>query len=160
MTSAAERAEKWFTQFDTNGDGVLDQTDLHVLVAMMLWGDGPPPNSEVGRGLVSAGIQLWRGFSARAGQDEGVSRQNFTEALRSTGFLDRSAVPFQLALFDVSDTDEDGRLSLNDWMRWQQNVGVGQHEALEAFVGVDNDGDGYITREQYARYIKEFLSGS
>lgn len=160
MTLAEDRAEMLFMQFDSNGDGVADQADLFVLVAMMLRADGPSPDSPVGRRLICAGIQMWRELSTSACEDEGVSRRKFTEALRSTGFADGVAVPFQLALFDANDTDGQGAVSMGKWAHWQEIAGVDRMEALEEFQSLDTDDDGYVTREQYARYIKGFLAGA
>ncbi|MFE9900261.1 EF-hand domain-containing protein [Streptomyces achromogenes] len=87
-------------------------------------------------------------------QDGTVSAREFVTAYRRPEFLERTAIPFEVAVLEMSDEDGDGRVSVTEWVAWQQAKGVPVHEALAEFGEIDADDDGYLGRSEYTRYLE------
>ncbi|MFG2913164.1 EF-hand domain-containing protein [Kitasatospora sp. NPDC048298] len=163
MVTRAEREhfQAMFRKLDVDGDGVIEQVDIDQLVQEMLQSSGAGyPGTPTWRRVVGLGNRLWQELLATADEnaDRKVTAREFVAAYRRPEFLDQVAIPFELSLLDVADTDNDGRISRAEWLTWQQAKGVGQNEALEEFQQVDADGDGYLTRDECVRHIKQTYS--
>ncbi|MFF9524203.1 EF-hand domain-containing protein [Streptomyces achromogenes] len=158
MVTQAERDhfQTLFRQLDTDGDGRIAQVDLDQLVQTTLMRSGTFPGSERWRRVTDLGNRLWD--ELRAGldtdQDGTVSAREFVTAYRRPEFLERTAIPFEVAVLEMSDEDGDGRVSVTEWVAWQQAKGVPVHEALAEFGEIDADDDGYLGRSEYTRYLE------
>nr|BFD95853.1 hypothetical protein KitaXyl93_72130 [Kitasatospora sp. Xyl93] len=160
MVTKAERDhfQAMFRKLDADGDGVIEQVDIDQLVQEMLQRSGAgAPGTETWRRVTGLGNRLWRELLAAVDEsgDHQVTAREFVAAYRSPDFLDRVAVPFELAVLEAADTDDDGRISVGEWLTWQQAKGIALAEVLDEFRRVDADGDGYLTREECAQHIKQ-----
>ncbi|MFF4711621.1 EF-hand domain-containing protein [Streptomyces eurythermus] len=158
MVTKAERDhfQTLFRQLDTDGDGVIAQVDLDQLVQGTLLRSGAVPGSERWRRITDLGNRLWDDLRAGldADKDGGISAREFVTAYRRPEFLERTAIPFEVAVLEMSDEDGDGRVSVTEWLAWQQAKGLPVHEALAEFTEIDADGDGYLGRNEYTRYLE------
>ncbi|CAL9314735.1 EF-hand domain-containing protein [Streptomyces sp. SudanB182_2057] len=158
MVTKAERDyfQTLFRQLDADGDGKIAQVDLDQLVQTTLLRSGAAPGSERWRRVTGLSNRLWDGLRAGvdADQDGTVSAREFVTAYRRPEFLERTAIPFEVAVLEMSDEDGDGRVSVAEWLAWQQAKGQPVHEALAEFSEIDADGDGYLARSEYVLHLE------
>ncbi|MDN3263562.1 EF-hand domain-containing protein [Streptomyces sp. CSDS2] len=133
-----------FRQLDGDGDGKIAQVDLDQLVQTTLMRSGAVPGSERWRRITGLGNRLWDDLRAGLDTDEDgtVSAREFVTAYRRPEFLERTAIPFEVAVLEMSDEDGDGKVSVTEWLAWHQAKGVPFPEALKEFSEADADGDG------------------
>ncbi|MFJ6385064.1 EF-hand domain-containing protein [Kitasatospora sp. NPDC092039] len=160
MVTKAERDhfQAMFRKLDADGDGVIEQVDIDQLVQEMLHRAGAgAPGTQTWRRVTGLGNRLWQELLAAVDEnaDRKVTAREFVAAYRRPDFLDQVAVPFELAVLDAADADNDGRISVGEWLTWQQAKGTVPTEALDEFRRIDADGDGYLTREECAQHIKQ-----
>ncbi|MFD0266136.1 EF-hand domain-containing protein [Streptomyces sp. NPDC127106] len=158
----AERGhfQAMFKKVDVDGDGVIEQVDIDQLVQEMLVRAGAYPGSPAWRRVTDLGNKMWQ--TLRSGTDADgdgrVTAREFVSAYRRPDFLDQVAIPFELAVLETADADNDGKISLAEWLTWQQVKGLPSAEALQEFQKSDADGDGFLTRDECARHVKESYS--
>ncbi|MFF8998644.1 EF-hand domain-containing protein [Streptomyces achromogenes] len=158
MVTKAERDhfQTLFRQLDTDGDGVIAQVDLDVLVQGTLIRYGAFPGSERWRRITDLGNRLWDGLRTGLDTDKDgeISAREFVTAYRRPEFLEQTVIPFETAVLEMSDEDGDGRASVTEWVAWQQAKGVPVPDALREFTEIDADGDGYLGRDEYTRHLE------
>jgi len=160
MTTALQKQEyeQLFDAFDTDGDGLIGQLDIDVLVQRWCVALGVPPGTPAWNEITSTANRLWQdllGHVDSAG-DKQVSKQEWVDSHDQPGFIENAAIPWAVGVFDVGDPNREGRVSLQAWMTCQTVSGWGQAESLEMFQQLDDDGDGYVQRDKFVDYIEQF----
>jgi Ca2+-binding EF-hand superfamily protein len=160
MTSDLQRRkyEKAFERFDVNSDGVLEQNDIDSMVTAWCATFDVPADSEEGKRIRKLGDQLWRDILAATDTDRGgsVSKDEWNTAMERPDFIQRVALPFALAVFDLADKDGSGRLSVHEMIAAQTRSGISEEETRKMFTALDSDHDGEVDRDEYARAIEQF----
>ncbi|MGW6055506.1 EF-hand domain-containing protein [Streptomyces sp. NPDC055189] len=167
MTSAALRT-KYLHRFrvqDTDGDGILDRQDVTARAEMLLQALSEPPHSPRGRAVISGAQAYWQGVAQLAGipGDGQLTEEAFADALLravelgTIGELVRPSVQAHVALVD---SNEDGTVSMQEFLHSQQALGMGQAQAQEAFEAIDRDGDGRLTVDEWQEAVIEAYSTS
>ncbi|WP_447001720.1 EF-hand domain-containing protein [Saccharothrix isguenensis] len=153
-----QKFEKHFDRYDANGDGVIDQSDIDGLIQSWCVSFGVNPGSDQWREVTRRANRLWQMLDGHIGSDgdKVISKSEWVAAHENPDFIEKVAIPLAQATFELGDTDDDGRVSLNEWMTLQAATGVGQLEALETFQSLDSDGDGFVTTDEAAAAIREF----
>lgn len=150
--------EKAFERFDVDGDGVIDATDITALV--QLWCDtfDIAPGSEEWKKINSLAYKLWQNLEGTTDTDgdKSVSREEWNASMERPDFVDKVALPFALAVFDIADKDNDGQVSMAEMTAAQSKAGISEAETGRVFQQLDTDGDGYVERNEYENAIKEF----
>lgn len=62
------------------------------------------------------------------------------------------------SLFDLADTDADGRLGRADFTRLREALGNPAEHAGKAFDALDTDGDGLVDRDEYLASIRVYVT--
>jgi Ca2+-binding EF-hand superfamily protein len=149
---------KLFERFDADGDGQIQQSDINALVDGWARAYGVTPGSADWRLLANLANRLWQDLQGHLDTDgsKTVSREEWLATHANFDFVEKVAVPFALAAFDLGDTDNDGRVSLKEWLIAQETSGLTQGEAASVFQRLDTDSDGYITKAEYTNAMIEF----
>ena len=141
--SAPKRAATRFDRLDTDHDGKITQAEAaasHAARASRRTGGSDPTKS-------TRGGQSPLFARADTNKDGVITRAEYEAAiasgkvrLRHAGMRGSQIV----RLFDVGDTDKDGRLSLSE----------AQHAALEEFDSADTNRDGQLTPQERRQAVK------
>ncbi|MDN3293417.1 EF-hand domain-containing protein [Streptomyces ficellus] len=154
-----ERLQRWFGKLDSDGDGRIDQTDLDYLVQQWCMASSIVPGCPQWREIVGGANRLWQRLASGDGNGDGtISAEEFRTVTQRPDFVDQVLVPFESAALLSADADASGRVGLNEWMNWHVRTGTSQIEAVEQFQGVDADGDGYLTSDEYTAHLKEMCA--
>ncbi|MEU6676306.1 EF-hand domain-containing protein [Streptomyces sp. NPDC046925] len=165
MTDAGLRA-KYMRRFqiqDADGDGILVREDVIGRAEMLLGGLAESPQSPRGRDVISGAQTYWEGLVKLAGNpgDGQLTEAAFVDALLQAkelgtlGELVRPSVEAHVALID---SDGDGTVSRQEFMRSQELFGMSPAQALKAFEAIDSDGDDRLTVEEWQEAVVEAYS--
>lgn len=148
---------------DTDGDGLMDVRDVIGRAERLLAGFREPVDSARGEAVLRGAKTYWAGVADLAGTDADgtLTKQNFIEALvraRETGVLPDVVRPSVAAHVALVDTDGDGYVSLDEFIRSQEATGMSQEQALRAFKALDLDGDGRVTLDEWQHAVVEFYT--
>ncbi len=72
--------------------------------------------------------------------------------------FERSCRPALGSLFDIADTDADGRLDRDEFVRLRTAAGNGGPGTGAAFDALDTDRDGLVDRDTYLAGIHDFVT--
>ncbi|GLZ42299.1 EF-hand domain-containing protein [Actinokineospora sp. NBRC 105648] len=150
--------EKAFDRFDVNRDGVLQRNDITATAKIWCETFDVRPESEEGNRITGLADKLWDDILAATDTDQGgtVSKDEWTTAMERPDFVEKVALPFALAVFDIADSDNSGRLSVNEMIAAQSRSGISEDETRRMFDALDADSDGEVHRDEYAAAIREF----
>jgi Ca2+-binding EF-hand superfamily protein len=145
-----------FDLLDIDRNGYIEQDDIVAFAERITEAAGAmgTPQSQA---LRKEGDRLWQSLQMQldADGDQRISRDEFISA----GDLDmimKEAVKFGVASFDVTDTDQDGKISLAEWIRRDQKLGVAKADSQKGFQQLDHDGDGFVSKAEYSKGVEEF----
>jgi len=160
MATAAEY-EGLFNRFDHDGDGLIRQSDIDLLNQKWCVKLHVAPGTPQWYAITTHSNRLWQhlpGTIDEAG-DKVVSRAEWVGAHDDLAFVEKVAMPWGVSVFDMG-ADDDGRVSLQVWMTTQSVSDYPQIASLEAFQRLDDNGDGYLDRDPFAKYIEDFYRRS
>jgi Ca2+-binding EF-hand superfamily protein len=155
------KLEKVFGSFDVDRDGVINELDITSMA--QIWCDtyDVVPRSESWLKIHGSAARMWRDMRGSTGRD-GVKRVTKEEWVAWMGspefadFVERSAIPFSMAVFDAADSDRDGKITVEEMMAAQSKSGMSEAETRGAFDLLDTDHDGYVTGPEYVQAAREF----
>lgn len=144
-----------FDIFDADGNGVIEASDFQAQADKMCATVAPDSSSRHHQAIHKA-YAAWSEQVLKATDadpDGRVTRQEFLNAVRAGALKDG---PDQLdgpmgvtrATFEALDTDGDGQLSPDEFVRMHQALGRDTGKARAAFEQIDTDGDGRITWQE------------
>lgn len=149
---------KVFDIYDGDRDGKIEKNDIDALLLIWRRDCGAKSNSPEWNRTTELGDRFWQellGHTDTDGNKE-VSFDEFVESVQREDFINNVVVPFSVAVFELADTDNDGRASEQQWVSAQIKAGMPEDESREVFSQLDSDGDGYVTKEEYQRGVEEF----
>ncbi|GGV17779.1 hypothetical protein GCM10010275_69300 [Streptomyces litmocidini] len=152
-----DRFQAMFKKVDSDGDGVIEQVDIDQMVQGALAKTTAPVGCPEWRRVTDLGNKLWHMLQqgADTNGDSRVTAREFVAAYRRPDFRDEVAIPFELAFLEMAGSDNDGKISLGEWLTWQEAKGLPLMESLEEFQQIDIDSDGYLTREECVQHVKQ-----
>ncbi len=152
-----EEYEALFRRFDHDGDGLIQQSDIDLLNQRWCVALHVTPGSRQWHAITGRSNRLWQDLPGHrdAAGDKVVTVEEWVKAHDDPVFVEQVAIPWAVSVFDMG-TDDDGRVSLQVWMTTQSVSNYPQIASLEAFQRLDENGDGYLDREPFTRYIEGF----
>ncbi|ONI82849.1 calcium-binding protein [Actinosynnema sp. ALI-1.44] len=153
-----------FHTFDYDGDGGIDRSDFMRAAAAVADEFRHPAGSPARTRLVECSLGLWEHLAAAANvsNDGSISvdeyKKAFAEGLLVTEeSFEAGYRPFLEALMSVCDTDDDGKLSISEHIRWTGALmNLSETDAREIHRRLDTDEDGYITTGDLLSAIHDF----
>lgn len=159
-----EKCDRLFALYDTDGNGRLDHDDVALMVSRILEGSGVPADSPKAVSLRTEYDAWWRTLldHADADGDGIVTRDEFRTAMTGLSSyapaVEATARKAVDAAFNAMDHDDDGEIPAADLIAMFTRGGLSAHDAAEAASVFDLDGDGTITRTEYAAAWMEFFT--
>jgi Ca2+-binding EF-hand superfamily protein len=155
------KLHRWFASFDTDGDGVIDVLDFTGMAQVYCEAYEVPPRSATWRRMHHHALIVWRALEQRTGaaQPAKLTREEWVAWLGTseyTDFILRAAIPFSQMAFSIADGDGDGRCDVYELMAAQRRSGMSEEEIHRAFDRLDQDGDGYVTENDFEQAHREF----
>ncbi|AWL41674.1 MULTISPECIES: EF-hand domain-containing protein [Streptomyces] len=150
-----------FTWFDQDGDGQLTHDDMRGTAAafaeVAAWGD------EADLAAMRDAFGRWWRLLLTHGDADGdgrVSRQEFITVMErevtSPEHFEGAVMAIIDALMNALDTDRDGVLSRDEYVRMYDALGIPPQRSGEAFTRLDLDGNGVISREEFRSAVSDF----
>ncbi|ALG09121.1 EF-hand domain-containing protein [Kibdelosporangium phytohabitans] len=153
-----------FHTFDYDGDGDIDRSDFMRSATAVADEFRHPAGSPARAGLVERSLGLWEHLAVAAGvsSDDSITVDEYKEAF-AEGLLvteesfEQGYRPFLEALMSVCDIDNDGQLSVEEYVRWTGALmNLSETDARDIHRRLDTDNDGYVTTEDLLHAIHEF----
>jgi EF hand domain-containing protein len=155
------KLEKAYGSIDVDQDGVITALDVTALAQIWCETYDLPPRSADWFAIHAAGQKLFREMPGSTGPD-GVKHVTAADWVRwgddarFPEFVENTAIPFSMAVFDAADKDDDGKIDRAEMMAAQIRGGMSEVETKQAFGILDTDGDGYVTHDEYVRAARDF----
>ncbi|MFF3006460.1 EF-hand domain-containing protein [Kitasatospora sp. NPDC057940] len=153
MSDAAKR--RIFTMLDTDGDGVITHGEYLARVDRAASACGRGPKDPLVTAARAAHQEVFRQMDGDG--DGGVTFEEYRSWAGHEAF-EESCRPALGSLFDLADSDNDGRLTRREFTRLRAATGNTADGATAAFGALDTDGDGTVDRATYLAAIHDFLT--
>jgi Ca2+-binding EF-hand superfamily protein len=148
-----------FRAMDADGDGCLTEADFRAVTARWARLRGAMPGDHDRVGALMLG--WWSALAAVADAD-GDARVTVEEVLalveRLPGMLD-SVASTASAMFDAADADRDDRISAAEYRALIEAWNGADTDTDVVFHILDDDGDGYLGREEFTDLWTQFWAG-
>ncbi|MEU9114060.1 EF-hand domain-containing protein [Streptomyces sp. NPDC048483] len=150
-----------FQLFDTTGQGYLTQDGFRLFTDAVT---GLVPSDDIeNAAAMRQAFERWWGLllpSADTDGDGRIDRQEFVSAMRSRvispGNLEAAVLEIADSLMRAWDTNKDGVLSKDEYLRICTQVGLDAALSSDAFSRLDRDGDGVISHDEFRTAVTEF----
>ncbi|MDV9193095.1 EF-hand domain-containing protein [Streptomyces sp. SR27] len=153
--------ERQFDLLDADGDAIVTWSDYQKLVDRFVGSYGISKDDRRARAL-QAGYQMaWLELLRHSGSDgDRLTKDQFVAASR-LAVVDTSRLNvvegLAHAMFDLIDSNYDNEVDKEEFHTYVTKVWrVDSPEAMEAFVRLDTDGDGCISRSEFIRAQREY----
>ncbi len=157
-TAILNKSHRVFDAIDEDGNGVIAADDFERIAERLIrsFDETSPAAAKVR----STYTKCWQRLAELADSDgDGqVTRQEF-ETVFAGAQQNRFMQVIDEALdaeFDLADTDGDGGLDRDEVARMLTAYGVPQSELNQAIAGLDQDGDGRVSRAEYRTAMREY----
>ncbi|MFE2110990.1 EF-hand domain-containing protein [Kitasatospora sp. NPDC059463] len=150
-----------FDWFDQGGDGMLTQDDLRAMGELFaaLAAEDDQENASAMR---EAFGEWWRVLLAHgdADGDGRIDRAEFLAVMEANvtapEHFEKAVLAIADALMRALDTNRDGVLSKDEYVRMYSDLGIPPEHSGDAFRRLDRNGDGSISHEEFRTAITEF----
>lgn len=149
-----------FAAMDADGDGFLERDDFEALAARWTGLRAWMQDSDDYQQMRETMMNWWKTVlsNSDAGHDQRVS---LDQAILSVDRLAESAdvIGTANAMFDAIDDNSDGKISEEEYRQVVTGWKGSDADTGDIFPRLDLDGDGFITREEFAIHWHEFWTG-
>ncbi|RKR86861.1 EF hand domain-containing protein [Micromonospora pisi] len=153
-----------FATYDTNGDGYVGGEDFARSAVRMAEEFGHLADSPARQRLEELADQIWRHLADVADTDtDGQVSETEYKAAFAAGLLETPAsfdagyLPFLDAIMAIADTDGDGLLTSDEYVRWTGSLmNLPEFDARDVFQRLDADGDHQVSTRDLLEAIREF----
>jgi Ca2+-binding EF-hand superfamily protein len=155
-----------FSLLDTDGDGVISQSDYEAIATRLATRYGAQKGSPQYEMLMAIHVSLWTELRqlADANGDGQVSSSEYVNAyailLARSDAYDRLVAKPARGIIAMADQDGDGRLSQREYADGMSGYNLPESLASQSFRQLDRDGDGYITLDEMLKNVEEFYMSS
>jgi Ca2+-binding EF-hand superfamily protein len=150
-----------FDWFDQGGDGVLTGDDVQAMGS--LFTALAPEDDHANASAMRNAFDNWWQLLLAHGDSDGdgrVSRSEFctvmTADVTSPQHFEGAVLAIVDALMRALDTNGDGVLSHDEYVRMYSALGIPPEHSKAAFARLDRDSDGHISHEEFRQAINEF----
>ncbi|MFB4269404.1 EF-hand domain-containing protein [Nonomuraea sp. GTA35] len=154
-----------FAALDTNDDNRLTAADFTLRADQFCAALAPDPDSAHHQGIRKGFADWWEHLRSVADIDRDGSVSCAEYLAAASNKVGRSAdghaeVVLSLAapLFDATDTDADGAISLQEYVRFYTAMDLDGKIGELAFARLDNDGDGRLNRQEFLDGVHAILT--
>lgn len=151
-----------FQSYDLDGDGTINQDDFEGLAAQIARVTGIKSGASEYEQLKSEYQKHWNELKKIAdsdGNDE-VSLDEwykYSESIiNDQKQFDQYVIDSTSRLVELIDTDNDGKLTLENYKRFFTAYGLGASEEEAIFKKLDANGDGFVTKDEVLKLVREF----
>jgi Ca2+-binding EF-hand superfamily protein len=153
-----------FHTYDLDGDGYIERSDFELAASRLSEEFGLSAGNETRTRLTTLCLSVWdllASVADRAG-DGRITEAQYKAAfaaglLETPESFDSGYRPFLGTIMDVADTDGDGRLTRAEHERWiRALMNVPEADAREIARRLDDDGDGFIARQDILDAIRAY----
>ncbi|MFI6604515.1 EF-hand domain-containing protein [Nonomuraea sp. NPDC050536] len=146
-----------FELLDYDRDGYIEQSDMKMFAERICQAAGVAPTAPKGRKVMQQADMLWEMLhqSMDHDRDHQVSREEFVDAADMPSVM-TEAIKLGIAAFEVMDQDGDGKISMAEWTKMDQRLGVDPAESRKGFGQLDKDNDGHLTKAEFTKGVEEF----
>lgn len=153
-----------FTTYDSDHDGYIEREDFTLAAARMGEAFGHGPDSPARQHLERLCLELWHHLASVSDTDDDgrISEAEYKAAfakgmLETPESFDAGYRPFLDAIMTIADTDGDGKLDVDEEVRWTGSLmNLPEADAREVHRRLDTDGDGYITTDDLLEAIRGY----
>ncbi len=144
-----------FDRLDQDGNGYIEESAYVMSARHVAQAFGLAEDSAEALRAQRSLRQIWQSLSEMDTDSDGrISREEFIIGVAQNKAAVAAAVRGAgQAIFDLADRDKNGRLSCAELVKLLQGFHVPTDEAIAAFRGLDRDGDGLVSREEYSEGI-------
>ncbi|MGM1061726.1 EF-hand domain-containing protein [Saccharothrix sp. Mg75] len=170
MSKSLERTlDQRFDLYDIDKNGYIEESDFREAAKVLAGAYGLPAGSDRAARLGTVMTDMWTNLSRTSDADgdgridRAEFKQGFAQQLQGgKEAFTATYQPFVDALMEITDADGDGRIGLDEHTRWYTAVaGVSPQEAAESFRRLDQDGSGFVTRDEISRtLVEDFFSAN
>lgn len=157
-TAILNKSHRFFDAIDEDGNGVIAADDFERIAERLIrsFDEKSPAASKIR----STYAKCWQRVAELADSDgDGqVTKQEFDAVFTGAQQNKFMQVIDQAidAEFDLADADGNGVLDREEVSRMLTAFGVPQPELKEAIAGLDQDGDGQVSRSEYRTAMREY----
>ncbi|GAA3487381.1 EF-hand domain-containing protein [Streptomyces cremeus] len=155
--------DRMFDMLDVDLNGVLEEQDFVTLARSIARATGVGDSSPKGMTLVLERQRCWALLleHADADGDGRISREEFHRAMSGAFgdplLLERNLRDGLHAEFAAIDADDDGVATVEQMSAFLTAWGLEHEVAWASATGLDQNGDGWITRDEYVAGWSDFL---
>ena len=153
-----------FSGLDIDGDGLITAGDFEAMEGRLAEGFGHAPGSpEYERS--DAVAKTWTADMMKTldkSGDEQISLDEWLAFFSDASDEDLAAWCDQWAagVCALGDAADDGQLSKTEYIAFAVASGASAEAAEAGFAAIDADGAGYITKDEFARFMLEYTSAT
>lgn len=158
----AQKLTRLFDNFDTNGNGYIEEADFFRPAAWIAGRLGHHIRSEVHLKLQGAYEKMWSHLIPMdANKDGRITPAEWDQGWRQMSSGDTFALTIGQAtsiVFDCVDTDGDGKVSAEEFANWLCGHGVDRPTAVESFRRLDRRSAGMMSKADMKECVEEFFT--
>lgn len=157
-----QKLTRYFRVYDIDDDGIVGRADFERILENLRILHRAGPTDARWTGLRDAYLGRWEIVreSADADEDGGVDLQEWldywAELLTDDGRYEAEVSALVDRLYALFDTDESGRIEVDEFCSLYGAFGLRAELAREVFEGLDENGDGAVSRAELTEMAHQF----
>ncbi|SHF01678.1 EF-hand domain-containing protein [Streptoalloteichus hindustanus] len=155
---------KSFEALDVTGRGTVSLSDLEDQVRRIAAEFGVPVDAPQSVKLFDADRRAWQELVKAVGKspEQELTLDEYVQGVTSIRQQEirKAMTQYSEALFEVVDSDRNNKISKDEFVRYGRALGVPADEAGNVFQRMDVDGDGELSRNEFARNMYDFFAGT